>query len=159
VVREDADGRQAEVGEDLVADAPLARIGWEAEREVRLDGVEAARLQLVRAQLVQQADSAPLLAHVEDDAAYLFLPARERDFEFLAAVAQERMEDVARETLRVDADEDVLDDLDVALDERDVLLVRQQLAIGDRVELAVLGGEPDRDDPLDELLGSTPILD
>ena len=41
VVRQQADRRQAEVGEDLVADPVLARVGGEAEREVRLDGVAA----------------------------------------------------------------------------------------------------------------------
>ena len=77
VVREDADRRQAEVGEDLVADPVLARVRREAELEVRLDGVEAVLLQLVRAQLVQQADAAALLRHVEQHAALLGLdPAR-----------------------------------------------------------------------------------
>ena len=51
VVREDADRRQAEVGEDLVADPVLARVGREAELEVRLDGVEPVLLQLVGASL------------------------------------------------------------------------------------------------------------
>ena len=47
VVREDADRRQPEVGEDLVADPVVARVGREAELEVRLDRVEPLRLQLV----------------------------------------------------------------------------------------------------------------
>ena len=47
VVREDADRRQPEVGEDLVPDPVVARVGGEAELEVRLDGVEPLRLQLV----------------------------------------------------------------------------------------------------------------
>ena len=42
VVREDANGRQAQVGEDLAADAVLAQVGREAELEVGLDGVEPA---------------------------------------------------------------------------------------------------------------------
>ena len=40
VVREDADRREPEVGEDLRADPVLARVGREAELEVRLDRVE-----------------------------------------------------------------------------------------------------------------------
>src|SRR5205823_4970773 len=41
VVREDADRREAEVGEDLVADPVVARVGGEAELGIRLHGVEA----------------------------------------------------------------------------------------------------------------------
>ena len=71
VVRQDPDRRQAEVGEDLVADPVLARVGREAELEVRLDRVEPLLLELVRPQLVQQADAAALLRHVEQHAALL----------------------------------------------------------------------------------------
>src|SRR5215210_510552 len=47
VVRQDSDRRQPEVGEDLVADAVVARVGGEAELEVGLDRVQALLLQLV----------------------------------------------------------------------------------------------------------------
>src|SRR3954468_10184538 len=56
IVREDADRAQPEVGEDLVADSPLARVWREAELEVRFDRVEPFLLELVRLQLVQKAD-------------------------------------------------------------------------------------------------------
>ena len=79
--------RETEVGEDLIADPPLSRVGREAEREVGLYGVEAVRLQLVRLQLVQESDTASLLPHVEDDAAALGLDACERALELLSAVA------------------------------------------------------------------------
>ena len=49
VVRQQANRRQPEVGEDLVADPPLPLVGGEAEREVRVDRVEPLLLQLVRA--------------------------------------------------------------------------------------------------------------
>ena len=54
VVREDPDRRQTEVGQDLVADPPLARVGREAELEVRLDRVEAVLLELVRRSLLRR---------------------------------------------------------------------------------------------------------
>src|SRR5256885_951607 len=57
VVRQDPDRRQAQVGEDLVADPPVPCIGGEAELEVRLDGVEAVFLELIGLQLVEQTDS------------------------------------------------------------------------------------------------------
>src|SRR5262249_53576850 len=68
IVREDPDGREAEVGEDLVPDPPLARVRGKAELEVRLDGIEPIFLQLVRAELVEESDPTALLRHVEEDA-------------------------------------------------------------------------------------------
>ena len=111
------------------------------------------------AKLVQEADPAALLAHVEDDAAPFRLDARERLLELLAAVAEERVEHVAGQALGVHADEDVLRALDVPLHEGEVLLVGQELAVGDRLELAVLGRQPHGDDALDELLRTAPVLD
>src|SRR6185312_15420336 len=78
VVGEDADRRQTEVGEDLVADPVVARIGREAELDVRLDRVETLFLQFVRTQLVEEADAAALLRHVEQHPAALALDLRER---------------------------------------------------------------------------------
>ena len=49
--------------------------------------------------------------------------------------------------------------VDVALDERDVLLARERLAVGDGLEVAVVGRQPDGDDALDELLGALAVLD
>ena len=68
VVGEDADAGQAEVAEDLGADPVVAQVGGQAELEVGLDRVGALLLQLVGAQLVEQADPAPLLGEVEEDA-------------------------------------------------------------------------------------------
>ena len=45
VVREEADLREAQVDEDLRADAVVAQVRREAEDLVRLDGVEALVLQ------------------------------------------------------------------------------------------------------------------
>ena len=108
VVGEDADAGQAEVAEDLGADPVVAQVGGQAELEVGLDRVGALLLQLVGAQLVQQADPAPLLGEVEEDAAALALDHRQRRVELLAAVAAHAVEDVAGEALAVDADEHVL---------------------------------------------------
>ena len=61
----------------------------EAEREVRIDGVEAGLLELVRLQLVEQADAAALLRHVEEHAARLGADQLQRGVELVAAVAAE----------------------------------------------------------------------
>src|SRR5215212_3864553 len=108
VVREDADRRQAEVVQDLVPDPPLPCVGWKAELEIRLDGVEPAFLELVGLQLVEQADAAALLRHVEEDAAFLVRDPAQGEVELLAAVAPQRVEDVAGQTLRMVAYEHVL---------------------------------------------------
>src|SRR5918992_5989155 len=41
VVRQDSNRRQAELGEDLIADPVIAHVWREAELEIRVDGVEA----------------------------------------------------------------------------------------------------------------------
>ena len=103
----------------------------EAELEVRLDRVEAFLLQLVRAQLVEQADPAALLRHVQEHAVLLCGDAPKREVELLAAVAAQRVEDVPREALRVDADEHILCALDGAAHECEVRAACELLAIGD----------------------------
>src|SRR6266540_798980 len=137
VVREDSNRREPEIGEDLVADPVFAHVGRETELEVGLDGVHPVLLELVGLQLVEKADAPALLRHVEEYAALLGADPRERLLELLAAVAAERVEDVSGQTLGVDADEDILLALDVALDERDVVLAGQLLPEGDRNEVSV----------------------
>ena len=66
IVRDRADRLEAEVEQDLRADAVVAEIGLEAELLVRLDGVGARVLQLVGRELVEQADAAPFLVEIDD---------------------------------------------------------------------------------------------
>ena len=159
VVGEDADARQPEVDEDLRADAVVAQVDRQPELEVRVDRVVALVLQLVGAQLVQQPDPAPLLGEVEQHAAALLLDHRQRRLELLAAVAAQRVEDVAGQALRVHADEHVLGAVDLALDHRDVVLVVDERAVADDGELAEAGRQPGRDDALDELVVAAPVGD
>src|SRR6266540_4099606 len=135
VVREDPDRRQAEVVQDLVSDPPLACIGGKAELEIRLDGVEAAFLELVGLQLVEQADAAAFLRHVEKDAALLVSDPAEGKVELLAAVTAQRVEDVACQTFGVDSHEHVLGAFDVAAYKRDVRAPRDRLLVCDRHEV------------------------
>ena len=100
--------RQAEVDEDLRADAVVAQVDRQAELEVGVDGVEPAVLQLVGVELVEQADPAALLGEVEQHAAALALDHRQRRLELLAAVAAQRVEDVAGQALGVHAHEHVV---------------------------------------------------
>src|SRR5262249_16717463 len=84
VVGEDAQPLRPEVHEDLRADAVVAEVGLEAEGLVGLHGVLAVVLDLVGAQLVDEADAAPFLAHVHEDAAALALDDGERLVELRA---------------------------------------------------------------------------
>src|SRR4051794_4657057 len=93
VVRQEPHRRDAEVDEDLRADPVVARVRREAELDVRLDGVAALLLELVREELVRQSDRPPLVpAHVQEDAATLSRDPFHRGFELLAAVASKRRE-------------------------------------------------------------------
>src|SRR5260221_6584972 len=159
IVRENADRGQAEVGEDLIADAVVARVGGKPELEVRLDRVHPRLLQLVGAQLVEKADPATLLRHIEKDAAPLRLDLRERLLELLAAVAAQRVEHIAGEALGVDAHEDVLCAVDLAHHEREMRLAGELLAERDPGELAVLGRQAHGRAALDKLLVTAAILD
>ena len=116
-------GGDAEVDEDLRADAVLAAVDGQAEVDVGLDGVAALVLERVGPELVAEADAAALVAaQVHDHAAALLGDALHRLVELGAAVAAQRAEHVAGEALGVHPDEHVVLALHRALDERDVLL-------------------------------------
>ena len=159
VVGEDADARQPEVDQDLRADAVVAQVDRQAELEVGVDRVQALVLEVVGAQLVQQADPAALLGEVEQDAGALALDHRQRRLELLAAIAAQRVEDVAGQALGVDAHEHVVDARDVALDQRDVVLVVHQRAVADGGEVAEAGRQARLDHALDELVVPAPVGD
>ena len=101
----------------------------------------------------------PSWREVEQHAAALLLDPRERVLELLAAVAAERVEDVARQALGVHAHEHVLLARDLSLHHRHVMLVVDQRAEADHVEVAELRGQPGLDDALDQLVVAAPVGD
>ena len=92
-------------------------------------------LQLVGAQLVEQADAPAFLGHVEQHAPAFLLDAFQAACQLLAAVAAHGIEHVAGQALRVHAHEHVLLAGDVALDQGQMLLVVEQalVAVGDEI--------------------------
>lgn len=72
IVGEEANFFEAEIDEDLGADAVFAQVHAVAELEVRLDGVEARFLELVGFDFGGKTYAAAFLTHVEDDAAARF---------------------------------------------------------------------------------------
>ena len=65
--------RDAEVGEDLCADAVLAAVGRQPQLEVGVDGVVALVLQAIRTDLVADSDAAAFVAPQVHDRAAIFL--------------------------------------------------------------------------------------
>src|SRR5688572_25949894 len=108
VVREQSHRADPEVVEDLRADAVVALVGGESELEVRLDRVATTLLELVRAELVGDADGATLVpADVEDHASPFTSDQLHRPIQLLAAVASERAEHIAGQALGMHAGEEV----------------------------------------------------
>ena len=161
VVGDDAHLAHPQVVEDLRPHPVVAEVRREAQALVGLDGVEALRiLETVGADLVLEADPAPLLAHVEDHALPGLVDHLHGAVELLAAVAAERAEGVAREAFAVDADEDLVLFADLALHERDVVDEVDLVLVHDGAEIAP-GASRQRRLPggLDELLLAEPVLD
>src|ERR1700694_4198053 len=102
VVRQQPDLSNAEVVDDLAADAVVAFVCRVAQSLIRLDGIEARVLEVVGVQLVEQPDTATLLvADVQDHAGAVGGDRFHRGMELCAAVAAQAAENVAGEALRV----------------------------------------------------------
>src|SRR5258708_1250250 len=96
VVGHERRATDAEVAQDRSGDVVAPSVVSEAQHAVRLDGVDPILLQRISAHLVSEADSAPFLAEVHDDA-----PARDGDgshclIELIATIAFERAHYLAR---------------------------------------------------------------
>src|SRR5207245_8853479 len=120
-------------------------------------------LQVVCVKLVEEADASPLLVYAVEDYACAFLRNRlHRRFELRAAVAAQASEDVAGQALGVGSQEDGFCGIDLAEDNREVVLMTQEVLIG--VELPVprviRSNRDDRLDPFgDEFLIAATVSD
>src|SRR5207253_10876697 len=105
------------------------------------DRVEALTLELVRAQLVHQPDSAALLTEVEEHPAALLRDPSQCGVQLIPAVAPSGTEYVAGQALGVDPHEHRIAGRDVAHGERDVLGlgIADPRAIAVDRELPILG--------------------
>lgn len=101
VVGHQAHVADAQLADDARAHAVVALVGFEAQFEVGVDGVEPLVLQLVGVDLVAESDAASLLIEIDDGAFALFFDHLHRTVQLLAAVAAIRTEDVARDARRV----------------------------------------------------------
>src|SRR5450631_1317889 len=148
VVGQEANRTHFQVGQNRRRQIVTAGIGLEAERQVRLDGVGAAVLECVGADLVAEPDAAPLLPEVDDEAGPFGGDPLERGVELLPAVALERPDHLGGPALGVDTAEHVAGAGDVAAHDRHVLLDHGRLALGvrgvainDQAEQPMRGGK------------------
>ena len=92
---------QTQVLEDLQADPVIALVGAIAQSQVRLDGVQPLILEGIGFELLDQADPPALLGKVDQGADPFAADHLQRHAELVAAVAAERVEQVAGEARRV----------------------------------------------------------
>ena len=159
VVAEQTHRADAQLAQDLDTHSVIALIRFEAEPLVGLDRVEALVLELVRANLVREPDAAAFLIQIQQDAAAFLGDPLHGRIELGAAVTADRVQSVAGQARRVDADEDVRAVLDIAANERDVRLVIDLILERVDAEIAILGRHLRRGDALDERLRAHPVGD
>ena len=117
-------------------------------------------LEVVGADLLDQADPPALLGQVDQGPDPLVADRLQGQVELVAAVAAERVEQVAGEAGRVDPDQRGRDRLEVAHDDRDRLVARLVLdPVADDPPPAVAGGQLGLGHPVDQLLAAAPVAD
>src|SRR5687768_11254325 len=159
VVRHRPNGLESKIEQNLRADAVVAKVGLESQALVGLDRVGARVLQLIRLELVQQADAATFLVEIDHDPAAALLNGPHRRVQLPSAVASQRAEHVAGETLRVHPDENPLALAHVPEHESNVLSIVNVVPVADHAPLTVLGGQACLGDAMDEPLGPQAIGD
>jgi len=130
-----------EVLQHGLADGVIAQIRSEAQRLVGFDRVRSLILQLVGLDLVEQADTAALLAQVEQRPAALLADGPERRVQLLAAVATHGKQGVAGQALAVNAGEYRLAVAHVSQGKHEVLLFQDNIFETVHIELAPPSGE------------------
>src|SRR5205814_5436888 len=99
----------------------VASVGRKAEVTVRVDRVEPQVLELVRAQLVQDADPSALVSdRVEHDPSPFRGHASQSEAQLGAAVASQRPQDVSGEALRMQTDQESVSRADLPTDDGEV---------------------------------------
>ena len=169
VVGEQAYGGHAEVVQHVRGDAVVAGVDRETEGEVRLDRVQALRLELHGLEFGEQTDSSALVApEVEEDAAALRHNGAQRGRQLVAALAVRGAEGVSGQALRMQPGERVLRSVDIAVYQGHLFIPAFEVQIADGVEISVHGGQSEIHHTLDTRLNvaalgralrpSTPLL-
>ena len=159
IVGKKANFSEAEIGEDLGADAVFAEVGVVAEFEVGVDGVITLFLEFVGADFGGEADAAAFLAHVKEDsftgAGDLFHGLAQ----LAAAVATLGAKDIAGQAFAVNADKGGLAVGKVAAGKGKMVDAVDGGAVEVKLEGAAVGGQSDGLDFLDEALALAAVFD
>ena len=142
MVGEDADVAEAEVDEDLGADSGFvldeALTGGLAVELAA--GVHVNLRELAGFVGLVDAEATAGVVEIEKDAAIFFGDGFERAVDEISAIARSGTENVAREAVRVDANEGGRLAFEFAADECDVLIVVNVARVGDHAEIAEARG-------------------
>lgn len=103
IVRKQAHAAHAQRLEDLAGECEIAVVGFEPKPLVGFYRIQACVLQLVSLKFRHQAYAAAFLLLVDENPRALLRDHGKRELELLAAVATQRMKNIAREALRMHA--------------------------------------------------------
>src|SRR3989449_65665 len=159
IVRQHPDRGQPEVEQDLRADAVVPQVRLETELLVGFDGVVPLILQLIRLELVEEADASSFLIEVHDPPGARLRDHPHRAVQLPAAVAARRTEYVAGQALGVHPHQHLLLPCDLAVHQGDVLRLIHVIPIADDPEFAERGREPRLSDAMDQALVLQPVGD
>src|SRR5205085_1377301 len=67
IVREQSNGLQTEINQDLRAESVLTQVHWVTQLEIRIHGIEPILLKLVSLNFWREPDTPPFLAHINND--------------------------------------------------------------------------------------------
>ena len=105
IIRKQANGAKPESLQRFGGEFVVARVVRKPELPVRFHRVKARVLQLVRLQLIDQANTAPFLRQIQQDSRWLACDFPQRKFKLRPAVATLGRKNVSRKALRMDANE------------------------------------------------------
>jgi hypothetical protein len=151
VVREQANLSHPEVHEDLRPKTVVTEVYGKSELFVGLNRIESLFLKLVSMDFGREADSAAFLPHINENACAGLFDLGKGLVQLRTAIAPFRAEDVARETLAVDANQGRLVRVDIALDECKMVPLVHGGTVEVQQEFSVVGRQGDRLLTLDQL--------
>jgi len=149
----------AEIFQNLRANAVIPQIRRKTETQIGVHRVQSLFLQLVGLQLVNEADAAAFLPHVQQHAGAFRADLAQRRRQLRSAIAAVRMKHIAGQALGMDAHEHGLAAVDLAFHQRDMFFPVHVVGVRHRLEHAVIGRQPDLHFAPDQLLFLVAIRD
>ena len=137
IVGQQTDGRDGQVFENLRRHGVITLVGLVTEEEVGVNRIIALVLEIIRPQLVGQADSPSLLTQIDNDAGPLLGDPLHGAVQLGAAVAAQGAQYVAGEALGVNPDQHVGTLRHLPQHQRQVLLVGLPVFIHAQLKLPV----------------------